>query len=56
MPTLVLVVDQYFWMMSDAPQLPASYSSALADQSYPTTVSTLLMLEWVVKVYMFITI
>ena len=51
MPILVLVVDQSFWMMSSAPQVPASYWSALVVQSYHTTVSTQLMLVWVVKVY-----
>ena len=50
MLTLVLAVNQFFWMMSSAPQVPASYWGVLADQSCPTTVTTLTMLVWGVKV------
>ena len=50
MPTLVLAVDQFSWMMSSASQVLASYWNVQADQSYPTIASTLLMLVWVVKV------
>ena len=50
MPTLVLAVDQYSWMMSGVVQVPTSYWSALADQSSHTTASTLLMLVWFVTV------
>ena len=50
MLTLVLAVDQSSWMMSGAPQVLTSYWSVLADQSCPTTVTTLVMLVWVVKV------
>ena len=50
MPTLVLAVDQSLWMMSSVPQVPANYWSALADQFCHTTVVTLLMLVWGVKV------
>ena len=50
MPTLVLAVDKYFWMMSSAPQTPASYWSAQADRFYHIIVSTLMMLGWDVKV------
>ena len=50
MPTLVLAVDQYSWMMSGVVQVPTNYWNVLADQSCPTTASTLLMLVWVVTV------
>jgi len=50
MPTLVLVVDQFSWMMFSVAQVPTSYWSAPVDQSYPTTVFILLMLVLVVKV------
>ena len=50
MLTLVLVVDQFFWMMSNVPQVLTSYWSVLVDQCCPTTVATLMMLVWVVKV------
>ena len=50
MPTLVLAVDQSFWMMSSVPHVLASYLSAIAGQSYPTAVSTLRMLVLLVKV------
>ena len=50
MPTLVLAVDQFSWMMSSVPQVSASYWSVLVDQSCHTIASTLLMLEWDVKV------
>ena len=56
MPTLVLAVDQFSWMMSSVPQVLTSYWSVPADQSYPTTVSTLLMLVWDVKVDMYDTV
>ena len=50
MPTLVLAVDQSFWIMSSVPHVLASYLSAIAGQSYPTTVPTLRMLVLLVKV------
>ena len=32
MPTLVLAVDQSFWMMYSVPQVPANYWNAIVDQ------------------------
>ena len=49
-PTLVLAVDQSSWMMFGVPQVPASYYSVLAEESCHTTVATLKMLVWNVKV------
>ena len=48
--TLVLAVDQSFWMMSNVPQAQASYWNATVVQSCHTTASTLLMLVLGVKV------
>jgi len=50
MLTLVLAVDQSFWMMFSVPQVPDSYWSAPVDQSSLTTASIQLMLVWDVKV------
>jgi len=47
--TLVLVVDKFFWMMCSVHPVLTSYWNVLAGQSCPITVSTLMMLVWVVK-------
>ena len=44
MHTLVLAVDQSFWMMSSVPQVPASCWNAIVGQFWLIIVSTLLML------------
>ena len=51
MPTLVLALETFFWMMSSVAQVLASCYSATAGQSWSTTASTQLMLVWVVKVF-----
>ena len=50
MPTSVQAVDRFLWIMFSAAHGLASCWSALANQSSPITVSTLLMLVSVVKV------
>ena len=50
MLSLVLVLDPSTWMMLLVLQVLASYWSALADKFQVTTVFTLLMLVWGVKV------
>ena len=47
---LVLELAPSSWMMSSVLPVQASYWSAPVDQSYHTTVFTLLMLVWAVKV------
>ena len=51
MPSLVLVVDQYSLMIFGVPQVLKSCYNASVHQYCPITASTLLMLEWAVKVY-----
>ena len=50
MPTLVLAVDLFSWMMFSVPQVLLSYWSVSVDQSCPTIVGTMKMLELDVKV------